>query len=56
MNTKIIPIIATLSLSTLLFYSCEDATFKEYKGNAPVYITYEDLRTSVSSEPQNAEF
>lgn len=54
MNAKIIPIIATLALFTLFFNSCEDATYKEYKGNAPVYLTYEELRTAVS-EVQNVD-
>ncbi|HEY5469436.1 MAG TPA: hypothetical protein VIK07_02840 [Bacteroidales bacterium] len=47
MNTKIIPIIAIFALGSILFYSCEDTTYREYKGNAPVYISYADLRTSV---------
>jgi hypothetical protein len=54
MNAKIIPIIATLSLAALLFNSCEDATYKEYKGNAPVYMSYEELRSSVIEE-QNVD-
>jgi hypothetical protein len=48
MNTKIIPIIYFLAIFSLIFYSCEDATYKEYKGNAPVYLSYENLRTAVA--------
>lgn len=47
MNTKIIPFITVFVLFSILFYSCEDTTYREYKGNAPVYISYADLRTSV---------
>jgi hypothetical protein len=48
MKAKIIPIISMLAMNVLFFNSCEDATYKEYKGNAPVYLSYEDLRTSVA--------
>jgi hypothetical protein len=54
MKAKIIPFLSTLVLSTLLFYSCEDATYREYKGNEPVYFPYEELRTAVGTE-QNPE-
>jgi hypothetical protein len=54
MNAKIIPILPTLVLCTLLHYSCDDATYREYKGNEPVYLPYEDLRTGVATE-QNQE-
>lgn len=47
MNTKIIPFITVFVLFSILFYSCEDSTYREYKGNSPVYISYEDLRASV---------
>lgn len=45
MKTKIIPILSLLIIS--VFYSCEDATFKEYKGYKPVYMTYDELRDAV---------
>jgi hypothetical protein len=54
MKTKIIPNISMLILFSVFFYSCEDATYKEYKGNAPVYMSYEDLRVSVAKE-QNVD-
>lgn len=54
MNTKIIPIISILFLIASSFYSCEDSTYKEYKGNAPVYLSYDELRSSVE-EAQNVE-
>src|SRR4030042_1897725 len=47
MKTKIIPIISILSIVTILFSSCEDSTYREYKGNAPVYMSYSDLREAV---------
>jgi len=50
MKAKIIPIVAILSLVTIFFYSCEDSTYREYKGNAPVYLTYADLRTAITNQ------
>ncbi len=50
MKAKIIPILTVFSFCILIFTSCEDSTFKEYKGNAPVYMTYDDLRKSVATE------
>lgn len=47
MKAKIIPIIILFSFIIILFSSCEDTTYREYKGNAPVYITYSELRESV---------
>lgn len=54
MKAKIIPIIALLSLFSGFFISCEDSTYKEYKGYAPVYLSYKDLRSGVS-EVQNVD-
>ena len=54
MKSKIIPFIAILTVTAILFSSCEDSTYREYKGNAPVYMAYEDLRTAVKNE-QNVE-
>lgn len=45
---------SAIALFTLLFNSCEDATYKEYRGNAPVYLSYDDLRRSVAEE-QNVD-
>lgn len=50
MKAKIIPILTLLSLFSIIFYSCEESTYREYKGNAPVYISYAELRTSVAEE------
>lgn len=50
MKTKIIPIIAIFSFATILFSSCEDSTYREYKGNAPVYMSYDNLRSSVKAQ------
>jgi len=54
MKAKIIPIIPLLFLISLLFFSCEDLTYKEYKGYSPVYISYKDLRSAVT-EVQNVD-
>lgn len=39
---------------SFFFWSCEDSTFREYKGYAPVYMSYDDLRTAVVEE-QNVD-
>jgi len=54
MKTKIIPIISILAFNVLLFTSCDDTTYREYEGYAPVYLTYADLRSSVKTE-QNVD-
>ena len=54
MKAKIIPILTFLSLFSIFFCSCEDTTYREYKGNRPVYMSYEDLRTSIT-EVQNVD-
>jgi len=46
MKAKIIPIVF-FSIPLLFLISCEDSTYREYKGNDPVYMTYSDLRESV---------
>jgi len=54
MKTKIIPIIAIFSLASILFISCDDSTYREYEGNAPVYMTYNNLRSAVKAQ-QNVD-
>src|SRR5512138_526845 len=54
MKAKIIPILTLCSFFSFFFFSCEDSTYKEFKGNEPVYLSYEDLRSSVAVE-QNVE-
>jgi hypothetical protein len=54
MKTKIIPFISIFFLFSIIFYSCEDSTYMEYEGNAPVYLSYSDLRTSIAEE-QNVD-
>jgi hypothetical protein len=54
MKAKIIPIIGLFFLIPIIFFSCEETTYREYKGNAPVYISYADLRISVKAE-QNVD-
>ncbi len=49
MKSKIVPIIIW-GLIITAFYSCEDATYREYEGNAPVYMSYNDLRSSVETQ------
>ncbi|HUW92076.1 MAG TPA: hypothetical protein VMV74_02845 [Bacteroidales bacterium] len=46
MKTKIVPILALF----ILFTGCEESVYREYKGNAPVYMAYEELRNSVATE------
>jgi hypothetical protein len=48
MKAKIIPIIPVISLLLIIFWSCEDTKLREYTGYAPVYMSYKDLRSSVS--------
>jgi hypothetical protein len=50
MKAKIIPFIFLISLFSFFFYSCEDTTYKEYLGYAPVYMSYNDLRASINEE------
>lgn len=50
MKAKIIPFIPLLTFAILLFNACEDSTYKEYKGYAPVYMPYSDLRLAVGLE------
>jgi hypothetical protein len=54
MKAKIIPILALCCIFSFFFFSCEDSTYKEYKGNEPVYLSFEDLRSSMVIE-QNAD-
>jgi hypothetical protein len=54
MKAKIIPILILLFIFSGFFYSCEDSTYKEYKGYAPVYMSYEELRSGVT-EVANVE-
>jgi hypothetical protein len=54
MNTKIIPRLMAFFLLTIIFYSCEDSTYKQYKAYSPVYLSYNVLRTSVAPE-QNVD-
>jgi len=51
MKAKIIPIITLLPVVIIFLYSCEDSTYREYEGNAPVYMSYTDLREAIASEP-----
>ncbi|HLN56248.1 MAG TPA: hypothetical protein VK207_09660 [Bacteroidales bacterium] len=46
MKTKIVPIL----LLIVFLISCEDTTYREYTGNAPVYMTYEELRNAVKTD------
>lgn len=50
MKAKIIPIVVLLAFFSIFFSSCEDATYKEYTGYSPVYLSYNDLRASVKEE------
>jgi len=50
MKAKIIPIIPFILFVILINNACEDSTYKEYKGNAPVYMSYDELRSSIDME------
>lgn len=50
MKAKIIPILTLLVFISIIFSSCEDSTMREYKGYAPVYMSYDDLRAAVATE------
>lgn len=54
MNSKIIPKLIIFVFTAIFISSCEDSTFREYKGYAPVYMSYEDLRASVTTK-QNVD-
>ncbi len=34
----------------MVFYTCEDSTYREYKAYTPVYMSFNDLRSAVKSE------
>jgi hypothetical protein len=46
MKTKIIPILSLIIFLT----SCDETIFRQFEGNAPVYLSFEELRSSVSAE------
>src|SRR5512136_2814173 len=50
MKSKIIPFFVFFSLTMIIFFSCEDSTYREYEGNAPVYMAYSDLRTAIKTQ------
>jgi hypothetical protein len=54
MKAKIIPIITVIMVFSVFLSSCEDNTLKEYKGYAPVYLSYKELRSAVTEE-QNVD-
>lgn len=54
MKSKIIPKLIIFVFTAIFISSCEDSTFREYKGYAPVYMSYEDLRASVTTK-QNVD-
>jgi hypothetical protein len=54
MKAKIIPIITVFTFFSIFFFSCEDGTLREYKGYAPVYMSYKDMRAGVAAE-QNTD-
>ena len=54
MKAKIIPIVSLFSLILIFFSSCEDTTYREYNGYAPVYMSYTDLRAEITEE-QNVD-
>lgn len=47
MKAKIVPILPVFFISFFILISCEDSTYKIYTANAPVYMTYDNLRSAV---------
>ena len=54
MKSKIVPILTIFAFTAIFISSCEDSTFREYRGYAPVYMSYNDLRASVATK-QNVD-
>ncbi|MFC2152075.1 LVIVD repeat-containing protein [Bacteroidota bacterium] len=55
MKTILKSILYLLTL-TVIFSSCDDQIIETYVANVPIYITYDELRSSVQSEtPRNLE-
>jgi hypothetical protein len=50
MKAKIIPFVGILIPFAFLLVSCDETVYKIYTGNAPIYMSYEDLRSSVVTE------
>jgi hypothetical protein len=50
MKAKIIPILASVFFLLFFLASCEDSTYKIYKGNDPVYMSYEELRSAIQPD------
>lgn len=50
MKAKPVPFACFLAVFILLNVSCEETTYKIYTGNSPLYMSYEDLRSAVSTE------
>jgi hypothetical protein len=48
MRTKIIPILSFIISGYMFLSGCDDSTYKEYRGNVPLYMTYEELRASIT--------
>ena len=41
-------------LSLVVFNSCEDKLFETFKANVPIYLSFDEIRSSVKNEPANA--
>lgn len=54
MKAKIIPITGILIALLLISDSCEEMVYRVFTGNAPVYMPYEELRGSVTTEQERA--
>ncbi len=54
MKTKIIPITGILVVLLLISGSCEETVYKIFTGNAPVYMSYGELRSSITTQ-QNVD-
>ncbi len=54
MKAKIIPFTGILVGLLLISDSCEETVYKIFTGNAPVYMSYDELRSSITTQ-QNVD-
>ncbi len=54
MKAKIIPITGILVALLLISDSCEETVYKIFTGNAPIYMSFEELRASITTQ-QNVD-
>ena len=50
MKAKIIPITGIFLALLLISVSCEETVYRVFTGNAPIYMSYEELRASITTQ------